>query len=233
MDDERGGHVRVVGTPQAEPAAPSDEYVMHRQFTVTTPQPGQRVRVTIEGEVADATPHGFNVVTAGGAIDFHLGLAPTVELLPDPQPAWWPPQPGDVIRWQHSVYLREQELGEDDPHQKAGLARLWTNAAGARMDDNQVRRAAQAGDVALLVRGGKPYQEEKQEPATAAQLAERPDSGQSETSDEVTVNRHDLAFTLRSSVRLGPGDWQRLLDADKAGNASPLSRLVVAAHADD
>lgn len=68
-----------------------------------TPEAGHRVRVTIEGEVYEAKPHGIRIANEYGIFVYYnnnssgyaTGYTATVERLPDPEPEW---QPGDVVR---------------------------------------------------------------------------------------------------------------------------------------
>lgn len=132
---------------------------------MTAPKPGDRVRVVIEGEIQS--------LIAGGAVAFigseyastqvplTAGSMPrasvSVEVLPPPEPAWWPPKPGDVIRVWGSTYLRrevdEGETGYND----------WVNGAGRSLLDDALLAEIRNPDYgygypppALLVRDGKP-----------------------------------------------------------------------------
>jgi hypothetical protein len=79
-----------------------------------------------------------------------------------PQPAWWPPQPGDVVRVWNSTYLRY--TCDDDVDR-------WTNTSASTIGDDEVLNVWAKRDQLdytqdeprLLVRGGKPYQEPKPE----------------------------------------------------------------------
>ena len=206
------------------------------------PRDGQRVRVVLEGVKASASipDEVFTLrLDGGGEYRFRYDRV-SIEPLPDPEPAWWPPQPGDIIHIGDNpaaTWLREAVIGLDDPEQYG--SRMWTSARGSRITDQDVLDTQlRNNDVTLLVRAGKPYDEEtdhRPQITEAEYLAGVGATGSARPvpHEPVTVDRHDLAFVLRSNVRLGPGDWQRLLDAHAADKKSPLTRLVVAAHADD
>lgn len=137
--------------------AAQDAIAAYRKFRDTHDMPdhGDDQVFLIQGPVID-TEH------AGTPVGWYAHL---------PQPAWWPPQAGDVVRYWNSVYLREQNRPEDDPDY-----RLWVNASGARMTDqdmlNSLLRASGTehgyDPPALLVRGGKPYQDDDALAAAAA-----------------------------------------------------------------
>jgi hypothetical protein len=103
-----------------------------------------RERLIIEGTVDDS----YRIQTW---LASWLGLAGVrTEPLPDPEPAWWPPQAGDVMNMGGNTWLR-------------GPAGVWHCAlpVSAADDDEVLTRIRHRNDdVTLLVRHGEPYDEE-------------------------------------------------------------------------
>jgi hypothetical protein len=124
---------------------------------VGTPQPGQRVRAVIEGVCREANGEVYissEDVPAVALVSVPGVRAASVEVLPDPQPAWWPPQAGDVVA----------APGFSSPLVR-GRAPQWIDIDGGTADDDELLAACRHNQAAhqLLVRGGKPYQEPKRQ----------------------------------------------------------------------
>ena len=126
---------------------------------MTAPKPGDRVRVVIEGTVTAAHEGTLRINTGEPGL-FAQIIDPrcsgvSVEVLPPPEPHWWPPQPGDVVRVWGATYLRSA-VAEDIPD--------WVNGAGLRLSDEGLLAEIRKGhdqdygypQPALLLRYGKP-----------------------------------------------------------------------------
>jgi hypothetical protein len=122
---------------------------------VGTPQPGRRVRVTLEGTCtrSEAVGRWGLRLSNGGVLDLHDSIVP--EVLPDPEPAWWPPQAGDVVA----------AAGFPVPLVR-GRDGTWYDIDGGTASDDGMHAAITRGTAhRLLVRGGKPYQDPRQQEA--------------------------------------------------------------------
>lgn len=118
-----------------------------------SPQVGDRVALTVRGRVTRATEHSIRVVWGPNRDGFNtypgyywftreeLGEDLTIERLPDPDPAWWPPQDGDVA-------LDEQ-----------GAAFQWWADDGWCYGTSTV--VTPHGRLKLVARGGEAYEGEQ------------------------------------------------------------------------
>ena len=117
------------------------------------PRPGQRVRVTLEGVVGRETGQvGFPLMDPAdpSRLLAHVQFPTAVEALPDPEPAWWPPQAGDVVTLGDAPGMPQRTW--------LATAGIWIDGTGYQLThDDMLEQARKYGDARLLVRGGKPY----------------------------------------------------------------------------